>query len=99
MATCSHKAPNGEKSLLYQKLNDIYGPAIASQIWDAVRSQQFLNKHGDWMNPGVGESFPLDVNREPTYEWIKELLDLQEPVAKAEGETIYYNAFEPEKRT
>lgn len=99
MATCSHKAPNGEKSLLYQKLNDIYGPAVASQIWDAVHSQQFLNKHGDWMNPGVSESFPLDINGEPTYEWIKELLDLQEPVAKAEGETIYYNAFEPEKRT
>lgn len=99
MATCSHKAPNGEKSLLYQKLNDIYGPAIASQIWDAVRSQQFLNKHGDWMNPRAGESFPLDINGEPTYEWTKELLDLQEPATPVtEQKTILYDALEPQKR-
>lgn len=214
MATCSHKAPNGEKSLLYQKLEEIYGPAIASQLWDTVHSQQFLNKHGDWIT-GVGQvpdfkgqmtfdygsnrrpglsaettiqairmgertattryesdgkidywkqakvgdiiefsgkngekvkvvvtkelhkianidpevwskkegwsidyfntkvrpklkkawqieykllsPVPLDINGEPTYEWVKEKLELQEPTI-SQREEITYNEFEPDKR-
>jgi len=45
---CSHLAPNGEKSLLYDQLEQKYGPEKAHEIWDLVRTQQFLNKHGDW---------------------------------------------------
>lgn len=48
-AICSHLAPNGEKSILYQQLEQKYGPAYAHDIWEQARSQQFLNKYGDWI--------------------------------------------------
>jgi hypothetical protein len=48
MAICSHLAPNGEKSLLYDQLEQKYGPDKAHDIWTAIHTQQFLNEHGDW---------------------------------------------------
>ncbi len=48
MAICGHLAPNGEKSILYDELFKKYGEAKAHDMWEAIRSQQFLNKEGDW---------------------------------------------------
>lgn len=45
---CDHLAPNGEKSFLFQALSEKFGPDKAHDAWEAVRSQQFLNKYGDW---------------------------------------------------
>ena len=76
MAICSHLAPNGEKSLLYNKLEQVYGPEKAHDYWTLVRGQQFLNKFGDWLtSPGT----EVDANGELTYEYVKDKLGLQEP--------------------
>lgn len=48
MAICNHLAPNGEKSVLYQQLEQKYGADKAHDMWTAIRTQQFYNKHGDW---------------------------------------------------
>lgn len=45
---CNHIAPNGEKSNLYQQLEAKYGEDKAHDMWTAIRTQQFLNKYGDW---------------------------------------------------
>lgn len=47
-ADCNHIAPNKEKSNLYQQLEQKYGEDKAHDMWTAIRTQQFLNKHGDW---------------------------------------------------
>lgn len=49
-APCGHLAPNGEKSILYDQLQAKYGESKAHDIWEAIRSQQFLNKHGNWID-------------------------------------------------
>lgn len=45
MAICDHLAPNGEKSILFQSLSQEYGEDKAHDIWEAIRTQQFQNKH------------------------------------------------------
>lgn len=75
MVECSHLAPNGEKSLLYQQLEQKYGADKAHDAWEMVRSQQFLNKHGDWMNPG-NKKVVADVNGEPLMNWVEKVLNL-----------------------
>jgi hypothetical protein len=49
-SVCHHLAPNGQKSILYQQLELKVGADKAHDIWTDIRSQQFLNKHGDWTN-------------------------------------------------
>ncbi len=75
MAECSHLAPNGEKSLLYQQLEQKYGADKAHDAWEMVRSQQFLNKHGDWLNPG-DRKIRADINGEPLMPWVEQVLGL-----------------------
>lgn len=36
--------------MLYQNLEQKYGADKAHDMWTAVRTQQFINKHGNWMN-------------------------------------------------
>ena len=61
MAVCGHLAPNGEKSILYDQLYVKYGETKAHDIWEQVRSQQFLNKYGDWFKlAGVTRAMALD---------------------------------------
>lgn len=45
MAICNHLAPNGEKSLLYSALETEYGEDKAHDVWEAIRTIQFQNKH------------------------------------------------------
>lgn len=60
MAICGHLAPNGEKSILYDELYNKYGEDKAHEIWELVRSEQFLRKHGDWVEEvRVGDKGPM----------------------------------------
>ncbi len=77
---CSHQAPNGQTSVLYSNLEQVYGSDKAHDIWTIVRGQQFLNSYGDWLT-GAGTEVPLDDNGEPTYTWVKETLGLTDPTA------------------
>jgi hypothetical protein len=62
MAYCSHLAPNGQKSLLYDDLWNLYhDDAIAHSAWEAVRSEEFKTKYGDWTKqsaPAVQQPYP-----------------------------------------
>lgn len=87
MAVCGHLAPNGEKSILYDELYQKYGESKAHDIWEQIRSQQFLNKYGDWVNHDFHKDIPFDVNGEPTTEWVEKTLPMpkvlssyQEPI-------------------
>lgn len=71
MAICHHFAPNGEKSLLYQQLEQKYGADQAHDVWTAIRSQQFLNKEGDWIGDSENITIPLDDNSEPILDFIR----------------------------
>lgn len=69
MPICHHVAPNGEKSILYQHVEEKYGEQIAHDVWTAVRTQQFFNKAGNWIKGNV-PAHALDRNGEPKLEWI-----------------------------
>ena len=125
MAICGHLAPNGKKSILYDELYQKYGESKAHDIWEQIRSQQFLNKYGDWtelkitrakalnkaeeawrantdkkgfpkealqplldaVNKKYDETkVPLDVNGEPTTEWVEKTLNIK-PLNKQEKYT------------
>jgi hypothetical protein len=87
---CHHLAPNGEKSLLYQSLEQKYGPDKAHDAWEQVRSQQFLNRHGDWMAKdlfGSGRKvMELDANGEPTIGEVEKRLGLKPQFKAANAE-------------
>lgn len=77
MAVCSHLNPEGGKSLLYQQLEQQYGPDKAAQIWSFTRSDEFANRHGDW------QKFPGDIplaGGEPTFDWVKDRLGLPDMI-------------------
>jgi hypothetical protein len=76
---CSHLAPNGEKSLLYDQLSQKYGEDKAHDMWEAIRSQQFLNKQGDWLSGTT--QVPMDINSEPTLQWVEEKLGIGKSLA------------------
>jgi alkylated DNA repair dioxygenase AlkB len=77
MPICHHNAPNGEKSILFQQLETKYGAGIAHDVWTAIRSQQFLNKHGDWLN-STDHGFILDDNGEPVFQFIRDNPDFKD---------------------
>lgn len=86
MAICDHLAPNGEKSLLYATLQQEYGDDKAHDIWEAVRTQQFTNKH-PWEDK--------DANGEPTAVWVKEKLDLPSlPMIRPGGSEEHFDQYE-----
>src|SRR6188768_200332 len=73
-------ASNGQESILYQLLEQKYGSTLAPIYWAQVRSQQFLNKYGDWTRQDVWGfkkvKIPLDANGEPTLEAVESRLRL-----------------------
>ncbi len=52
-------APNGEKSILWQSIAQFQGEAKADIVWNAIRTQQFLNKTDNW------DTLIKDINGEP----------------------------------
>lgn len=77
MAICSHLAPNGEKSILYQQLEQEFGPDRAHDYWEAIRTDQFLVGTKDWQND-IDDKMNehLDANGEPSSSWVKEQLGI-----------------------
>lgn len=74
MAVCNHLAPNGEKSLLYDALEQKYGPEKGHDYWTAIRTEQFKNKN-PWSDA------LLDPNKEPTLKWAEDKLNLNIPTS------------------
>lgn len=96
MAICSHLAPNQEKSILYDVLQQKYGEDKAHDIWDTIRTDQFKAAHGNWTTEGQ-LAVPLDANGEPTAEWVESKVPHTEPISQpAQKETIL-TSLEPEK--
>jgi hypothetical protein len=43
-------APNGQTSNLYEEAKSLYGEQKAKEIWYKVRTSEFLNEFGNWMD-------------------------------------------------
>lgn len=99
MVICDHLAPNGEKSKLYQDLSQEFGDKKAHDYWEAIRTEQFLLGHKDWMDD-IDDEFNqhLDENGEPTAQWVKDQLGIKSkelPISeKIYSETVSHS-FEP----
>jgi len=70
MTSCNFKAPNGANSLLYKDLAAYVGEDSAAQIWNFTKSDQFEREYEP----------DLDENKEPTFAWVKENLNLRQTV-------------------
>ena len=64
MSDCKYKAPNGEKSELYNNVLQEYGHKIALDT--------YITANSDFVKNQYGNTIKLDNNREPTIEWIKD---------------------------
>lgn len=90
MAICSHLAPNGEKSILYQQLEQEFGPDRAHDYWEAIRTEQFLVGTKDWMDD-IDDEFNqhLDANGEPSSSWVKDQLGIKSAPKILKGQMTF----------
>jgi hypothetical protein len=62
MATsCAFQAPNGNKSILFKRLEVLYGTDKATEVWNMVRTPEWQKEHGWWTEsaPAIGKINPV----------------------------------------
>lgn len=98
---CSYKAPNGKSSILAEQLlNSTMDSILTDKIMNYIYSDNFEVKYGDWKRSVEMNQFPvpLDVNGEPSIEWVEKNIlptyesnkSIEEIIAKMEksGELV-----------